>query len=95
MLLLKTRDEKSVSGAAAASWLIPNTVTTGNNRKQQSPSFCLSWGMSNEGLDWLLAKLLTATQFDVEHQELGSLEKQEQTQGHFSYELKPKKNGFA
>ena len=51
--------------------------------------------MSNEGLDRLLAKLLTATQFDVEHQKLGSLEKQEQTQGYFSYELKPKKNGFA
>lgn len=51
--------------------------------------------MSNEGLDWLLAKLLTATQFDVEHWKLGSLEKQEQTQTYFSYELKPKKNSFA
>lgn len=33
--------------------------------------------MNNESLDWLLAKLLTTTQFDVEHQKLGSLEKEE------------------
>lgn len=39
--------------------------------------------MSNEGLDWLLAKLLTATQFDVEHRKLGSLEKQEKTEDIF------------
>lgn len=74
---------------------LTNAVITWNNRKQQPPRFCVRGAMSNEGWGWLPAELLTATQFDVEHWKLGSPEEQEQAQGYFSYELKPKKNGFA